>query len=100
MRSSVEELWLPVWSLEEMESCRAKLYTWVDQDTMKDRFTHFGGVVRFVLAKPTYPFAKLMQKLSRADADRLIHLDMENARSDVRHSLAHAQVSRLGVTQC
>jgi hypothetical protein len=93
MRSAVEELWLPVWSLEEMETCRAELYSWVGACTMKDRYTYFGGVVRFVLAKPTFPFAKLMQKLSRADADRLIHLDMEDARSDVRHSLAHAQVS-------
>lgn len=97
MRSGVEDLWLPVWSLEEMERCRAELYDWVDRDTMRDRYTHFGGVVRFVLAKPTYPFANLMRKLSRAEADRLIRSGLEDVRSDVYYSLAHAQVSSMTV---
>ena len=84
-----------MWSLEELEKCRAVLYPLVPANMVEERYTQFGGVVRFVLEKLSYSFEELLQGLSREDAHRLLHLNMEDARSDVRHSLAHAQVSDL-----
>ncbi len=84
-----------MWSLEELEKCRAVLYPSVTPAEVEERYTQFGGVVRFVLEKLSYSFEELLQGLSREDAHRLLHLNMEDARSDVRHSLAHAQVSDL-----
>lgn len=71
------------------------LYPSVPPAVVKERYTSFGGVVRFVLEKRSYSFKKLLQGLDREAAHRLLHLNMEDARSDVRHSLAHAQVSNL-----
>lgn len=84
-----------MWSLEELEKCRAELYPAVHPDVMKKRYTEFGGVVRYVLEQQDFLFKDLLQRLTRGAADELLHLDLENARSQVAHSLAHAQVSNL-----
>lgn len=84
--------WMPTWSLEELEKCRAQLFKHVTVPTVEQRYTTFGGVPRFVLERQDFTLKLLLQGLDRDYAYRLMHLDLADARSDVRHNLAHAQV--------
>lgn len=93
--STAKTLWLPVWSLEELEKCRAELFKHVTPATMRHRYTQFGGVPRAVLQQLEFTFQELLQKLTKGAAERLLVLDMAEARSDVRHSLVHAQVGSM-----
>ena len=81
-----------MWSLEELEKCRKVLYPTVSPKTVMERYAQFGGVARFVLEKLTYTFEELLHGLSRDCAHRLMNLDIEDARSDIRHSFGHAEV--------
>lgn len=88
-----------MWSLAELEKCRAVLYPELHPDTVKERYTQFGGVMRIVLdQRSNYSLENVLQGVSRMSAYRLLSLDVEDDRSVELHYLAHAQVSN--VPQC
>jgi hypothetical protein len=60
-------LYMPVWTLEELERCRAQLYPQVSADLLESLFTVVGGVPRFVLEEAS---SLLAQKIPRANMER------------------------------
>ena len=44
-------LYMPVWSLEELEACRIAMYPEMQVTDIHSRFDHWGGIPRFVLEK-------------------------------------------------
>lgn len=42
---------MPVWTLEELEECRQRLYPGVPAGRMQDGFAWFGGTIRKVLVQ-------------------------------------------------
>lgn len=85
-----------MWSLAELEKCRAVLYPELHPDTVKERYTQFGGVMRIVLdQRNNYSLENVLQGVSSRSAYRLLSLDVEDDRSVELHYLAHAQVGNL-----
>ena len=46
-----EFLYMPVWSLEKLETCRIAMYPEMPVADFRSRFDHWGGIPRFVLEK-------------------------------------------------
>ena len=56
--------WMPVWTEEELNSCREVAYPFVSEETMKSLYDKFGGVPRYVLSQA--PNKGVLEKLTFA----------------------------------
>ena len=60
-------IYMPVWSLEELEKCRTAMYPEMAVADVRSRFDHWGGVPQFVLAKLDHADQRLLvQAISSA----------------------------------
>ncbi|KAM6496299.1 hypothetical protein JOM56_009005 [Amanita muscaria] len=63
--------YFPVWSLEELQSCRELCYPTLDAKTVDDRYQQYGGVARYVFFQAGKPPC-IESAISDADARRSI----------------------------
>ena len=98
-------LYMPVWTLEELEQCRAWLYPKVSADLLADLFGTAGGIPRFVLKEASALLARgeapdsvasqlrdfVLNRLGQCSSlDSLLsHVGDLNAPDDVSHVLLH-----------
>jgi hypothetical protein len=98
-------LYMPVWTLEELEACRARLYPKVSADLLVNLFGIAGGIPRYILEKPSAQLARgeapdsvagqlrdlVLNRLSQCSSlDSLLsHAGDLNAPDDVPHVLLH-----------
>jgi hypothetical protein len=82
-----------VWTLDELQDCRHRLYPQVSEEQTEDRFEQFGRVVRSVLAQPDQLFDILRASLSAEEAVALYGAGAQGLKSDIRHELLHIEVS-------
>ena len=84
---------MDIWSWEEIQACHARLYQALDLSTVSERFTCFGGSVRYVLGKPEYSFeGDLRPLVSSAEVDPLMRLDLAGIEDEIGHKLVHIRV--------
>ena len=84
---------MDIWSWEEIQACHAQLYKQLDISTVSNRFTCFGGSVRFVLGKPEYSFEEdLRPQVSSSELDPLMRLDLAGMTDELSHKLVHIRV--------
>jgi hypothetical protein len=89
-------LYLPTWSLEELEACRQRLYLGVAADTAAERYSWLGGSIRHVLVKvDTDPEQMLRAAVHKGNAHELVRAIGEavSHESNFSHTLGHFQVS-------
>ena len=89
---------MDVWSLPEIQECRAELHSDMTADEATARFISFGGSVRLVLADRNYTFAKLEQRVSPEHAEPLMHLRLAGLGDDISHKLVHIRVRQHTLT--
>eukprot|EP00891_Asterochloris_glomerata_P008663 jgi/Astpho2/8663/fgenesh1_pg.00127_%23_1_t len=66
-RDNFKIIYMPVWSLEELEKCRTAMYPEMAVADVRSRFDHWGGIPRFVLAKLDHADQRLLvQAISSA----------------------------------
>jgi hypothetical protein len=86
---------MPVWSLAELEACRARLYPRISPEAMLTSFTWFGGSVRRVLAVPTdQPEIRLKERVRAKSVSELVRAMSDPAmyQADFSHTLGHFKV--------
>lgn len=94
--SNCDVWWLPVWSLQEMQDCRRRLYPHVAEELMETRFLEYGGLIRNVLGNPNVPLKSLgAATLSAEQAFSLYELSRASVESGLRDIFLQIAVSRL-----
>ena len=92
------KVFMPVWTLEELEACRAKLFSTLTAGRVKELFQVWGGIPRKVLQEgdPTEDDSRnteLTEALSKCNLSRLQDSVGEIANGDdVSHRLLHFHV--------
>ena len=92
-------LYMPYWSLNELRSCRDKVFPEVDDEKFSALYTKFGGVARFVLKEARdNSVSELMNILDDAidevDAKECLKISGEHSkRSTACHRIMHLAVS-------
>jgi hypothetical protein len=89
-------LYMPTWSLEELEACRQQLYPDVPADTAAERFSWLGGTIRHVLVKVDTDHQQMMRAaVHKGNARDLVRAIGEaiSHESNFSHTLGHFQVS-------
>ena len=86
-------IWMDIWSWDEIAACHARLHQALAPSIVIERYTCFGGSVRYVLGKPEYSFEKDLKPLvSSAEVDPLMRLDLAGLNDDISHKLVHIRV--------
>ncbi|KAJ1547754.1 hypothetical protein HK096_000228 [Nowakowskiella sp. JEL0078] len=89
--------YMPVWSYQEIDSCRNLLFPRINSDIAKDQFEKWGGIPRFVLQ---YAFddreqSLLQSAISSVDLNILIHsIGNPEAPEMAAHRLVHMIVDK------
>ena len=93
-------LYMPVWSLEELEKCRIAMYPDMAVAEFRSRFDHWGGIPRFVLAQLSDANQRLLvQAIASATlSDIVACVGHTFAHPDVSHRILHLHVEADFVT--
>ena len=93
-------IYMPVWSLEELEKCRTAMYPEMAVADVRSRFDHWGGIPRFVLAKLDHADQRLLvQAISSATLPIIIQsVGQAFAHPEVSHRILHLHVEADFVT--
>ena len=99
-RDNFTFLYMPVWSLEELETCRIALYSDMPVADFRSRFDHWGGIPRFVLAKlDVANQGLLVQAIASATLAIIIEsVGRAFAHPEVSHRILHLHVEADFVT--
>jgi len=94
-RYACSPLYMPTWSLQELQACRAQLYSTVAADTAAERYSWLGGSIRHVLVKTdTDPQQVVLSAVQKQSAKQLVYAINKafTWASDFSHTLGHFQV--------
>jgi hypothetical protein len=90
---NVEKLYVPPWTLEELNICRERFYPSLSYEDLVKRFCDFGGVPRFIFAgNQSNARSKIAEAFSKADFRK--HVELPEAigisdSDDYSHRLLH-----------
>jgi hypothetical protein len=87
----------PVFSMAEMRACRDSCFPWVDDASLESRFSRWGGIPRYVLAKlSSVNQQKLENAVTAITLDNILDhaesLEMKEEK-DMSHRLLHIKVA-------
>jgi len=88
-------LYMPTWSLEELEACRQRLYSDVAANTAAERYSWLGGSIRHVLVKVDTDHQQMLRAaVHKGNAQELVRAIGEavSHESNFSHTLGHFQV--------
>lgn len=88
--------YMPVWTLDEIQTCRQQLFPEVDETVAKDCFLKWGGIPRFVLqfADDKAQQELLMQAIGSVDLDAISSaIGRTEAGDQATHRLIHMVVA-------
>ena len=87
--------YMPVWSKEELSTCRSKLYKSVTEEVMESRYLKWGGIARYVLKYALDPDqqALLNVALDISNIDSVVEsLGRSGEKADASSRLIHRSV--------
>lgn len=90
-------MYMPTWSLQELQACRELLYPAVAADTAAARYAWLGGSIRQVLVKTElHPQDVVRAAVYSQSAEQLVRAVSKSFtwQSSFPHSLGHFQVNR------
>ena len=91
-------LWLDIWSWRELLACKARLYPSMSSTDLVNRYTCFGGSVRYVLFNSEYSFENdLVPRVSSTQVEPLMRLDLAGLDDEISHKLMHIRVRCLPI---
>ncbi|CAB4397364.1 unnamed protein product [Rhizophagus irregularis] len=82
---------MPVWTWEEINYCRQKLFDNLDENMVSELYIKWGGIPRYILkeALNSSILRKLIQVVDTCDEKIFQYIGGSNIREDVSHILVH-----------
>eukprot|EP00891_Asterochloris_glomerata_P005125 jgi/Astpho2/5125/Aster-06336 len=93
-RRGFDHLYMPVWTLEELETCMSAMYPGMQVADVRSRFDRWGGIPRFVLEKLSVPNQSLLeQAIASATLPSIIDsVGRAFAHPEISHRILHLHV--------
>ena len=93
-RRGFDHLYMPVWTLEELETCMSAMYPGMQVADVRSRFDRWGGIPRFVLEKLSVPNQSLLeQAIASATLPSIIDsVGRAFAHPEIIHRILHLHV--------
>jgi len=94
-RIGTTRVWMPVWDVQEIESCRARCYSGQAVDKVLERFQRWGGIPRFVLEKfDTDSQNELDEAIARTNVKQLKRfVGRIDGPDELSHKIIHIDVA-------
>jgi hypothetical protein len=92
------KLYMPLWSFEELELCRAECFPAIPAAALVERFTQWGGVARWTIGDTDDSAGAMQEALGNMDFDRAVSAvgakdGIDPKGHSLTHRLIHAEVS-------